>query len=75
MTEKAGINFFQEPIHVNHADLERMGDSIFKSVCPKCKDGVLLVNRDQRTLGIVKKDRCILCAQSFIYDDFKESTP
>jgi hypothetical protein len=29
-------------LHLQHTDLQRVGDSEHKSVCPACHDGVLL---------------------------------
>lgn len=64
------INFDNEPIFLKHSDLERASDnSIYRSNCPVCKVGVLLVMRDQSTLEISQIDRCVLCGQMIIYTD------
>jgi len=56
--------------HVQHANLRRFNEeSEYKSLCPVCEAGVLLVGRDQETLQLVRYDRCTHCAQAFIYDD------
>ena len=55
--------------HVNHADLKREGDSAYKSTCPMCEEGMLLVYRNPATLVLEEHDRCIHCGQAFIYDD------
>ena len=60
----------EDPITVKQAELERSGGSEFRSVCPVCKEGVLLVQRDRETLEIINTDRCIICGQAFIYEDF-----
>ena len=61
------------PIKVKHADLERFDDrSPFKSVCPKCKDGVLLMRRDQKTLTLLAEDNCVACGRPFIYTDIED---
>jgi hypothetical protein len=68
-----GCNMEKPPISVAHSSLERLSeDSLYKSVCPACRDGVLLVCRDQRTFELVDHDRCILCGQLFIYTDIED---
>ncbi len=63
-------NLNADPIRVAHASLERWSEeSDFKAHCPTCKDGLLLVHRDKATLRIQREDRCISCAQRFIYTD------
>lgn len=65
-------NAEKPPIHVKHSQLERVSEhSIFKSRCPKCKQGVLLIYRDEQ-MRLMTHDRCLLCAQAFIYDDIEE---
>ena len=63
------LNLTKKAITVKHADLERTGDSPYRSVCPVCEVGTLLVRRDQETLEIVSEDICLLCGQHFIYED------
>jgi hypothetical protein len=66
----AASNINKDPIVVVHADLERSTDgSIFRSVCPICKEGLLMVSRDQSTLKLVAEDNCILCGQMVVYSD------
>ena len=63
-------NLHQPVLAVRHADLERASDeSDFKSVCPACKRGVLLVRRDQQTFALVRHDTCTLCGQHVYYTD------
>lgn len=63
-------NVNTEPIHVEHAKLERWDEeSAFKSKCPKCEGGMLPVQRDRSTFQITNIDRCLECGQQFIYDD------
>ena len=71
MHEKlAGCNLHQPSVIVEHKNLERYSDnSIFKSICPKCKVGVLLVSRDTVTFELLDHDRCLLCGQLYIYSD------
>ena len=63
----------KKPIKVKHAELDRANDeSVFKSICPVCKEGVLLVSRNRTTYKLVEEDYCILCGQQFIYTDIDE---
>lgn len=63
----------EEPeISVRHADLTRFGESAYKSKCPCCKEGILLVGRDQKTLDLLEYDRCVVCAQLIRYSDIEE---
>lgn len=65
----AGENINKPIIKVKHAELTRTGDSAFRSECPTCKEGVLLVMRNQETFELEKLDRCMLCGQQFEYTD------
>jgi predicted metal-dependent HD superfamily phosphohydrolase len=62
-------NLEAEPLKVRHADLEPMSDSRFRRRCPTCREGALLVRRDQETFALINVDMCTLCAQRFIYLD------
>lgn len=56
------------PLRVFHRDLEKLNnDSPFKVYCPNCKDGFLLVRRQDGLLSNV--DNCVLCGQIVIYLD------
>jgi len=57
---------------VRHADLQRESDnSLFKSKCPACKDGVLLIYREDN--GRLREfDRCIACGQAVRYTDIDD---
>jgi len=61
----------RKPIRLKHSSLRRVGDSMFKSECPKCREGTLPVTRDQKTLKVIAEDYCLLCGQRFIYTDFE----
>lgn len=67
--DKAGINLGNDPIKVKHSELQREGESPYRSVCPTCKDGILLMQRNQETFKLLPGDRCILCGQRFIYEE------
>lgn len=72
-SELVGININEPVMHVNHSDLERADDeSMFRSNCPVCKQGVLLVSRNFVDFNIIPEDRCLLCGQSFYYDDYNK---
>lgn len=62
-------NIDAEPLPVLHSKLTRWTeDSAFKSECPACEHGVLLVHRDDN-LKLKRDDRCISCGQRVHYLD------
>lgn len=67
------INKDKPVMQVRHADLTRSsGNSPYRSVCPVCTLGTLLVCRDQRTGELRADDWCILCGQRFEYTDIDD---
>lgn len=72
MSDQAPTNLYNERLQVKHADLERFGDSAYKSQCPVCSDGVLLVMRDQENFKLVRYDFCVTCGQPVEYLDIDE---
>lgn len=66
------INVNEPIIEINHKNLSRFGGSPYKSVCPKCEEGLLLIYRDQKSLVLQEYDRCVLCGQQFKYKDIQE---
>jgi len=68
-----GINIDNPPIEINHCDCQLWDEdgSAYRLVCPKCKQGVLGVRRDDSTLDLLAEDRCFLCGQMFIYKDIE----
>lgn len=54
---------------VYHRDLERTGESPYRSQCPACKRGILMVNRQETTLGLRREDWCTVCGQQYHYLD------
>ncbi len=71
--ELSGYNIYNEPVTVKHAELERANDeSMFRSICPTCKKGYLMVKRNQKTFKLEADDHCILCGQHFLYADIEE---
>ena len=68
-TDNFLINLHAPVLQVKHRELERVGDSLFRSRCPVCKQGFLLVYRDQGSFELLLEDRCMLCGQSVFYTD------
>lgn len=64
-----GINLDKLPVLVKHQELKRIGDSVFKSQCPKCEHGMLMMEREFDTYKLKNMDRCLLCGQRFVYYD------
>ena len=71
MKTEAGTNFDKPVIEVRHAELQRVGDSAYKSACPVCGEGVLAVRRHPVTFELLELDTCLLCGQQFRYLDIK----
>ncbi len=66
----SGENLKAEPMRVAHADLRRVNSaSQFKCWCPKCKEGILLVCRQQSSGTLINIDRCTRCGQQYLYTD------
>ena len=55
------LNIGKEPVVLDYF--------ISRRLCPVCEEGVLLGRRDDETLEMLKTDNCILCGQSFVYND------
>jgi hypothetical protein len=67
---RPGEKAFAEPIKVSHVNLTRFSEeSPYRSVCPVCTTGVLLVSRHPNTFKLINLDRCTFCAQVIIYSD------
>jgi len=65
-------NLHAAALHVRHADLKRIDSNLYRSACPTCAEGILLVHRDQRTLLLLQNANCIACGQRVIYTDIQE---
>jgi len=66
----SGWNLKEPPIEIKHTDLERVSeDSSYRSWCPKCNKGVLLVSRPLHVFKLNRTERCTLCGQPFWYTD------
>ncbi len=69
----SGANLHNTPVKVIHSELKRAdNNSIFRSICPVCEIGILLVKRDNITFKITAEDHCILCGQQYVYTDIDE---
>jgi hypothetical protein len=69
-----GWNLKKPLIEVLHADLERVSEgSYYKSWCPSCEKGVLLLSRPQPlyVFALDRLGRCTLCGQGFWFTDEK----
>lgn len=68
----AGVNIHKPTMEVWHSELTRSDASDYRSVCPVCEHGALLVQRDINTMQLMARDMCILCGQRFTYLDIGE---
>lgn len=69
-------NYWMEPIRVKHKDLKRSDEeSMFRSVCPVCKKGHLMMRRNVSDgMKLQLDDNCTLCGTRFIYTDIIEDS-
>jgi len=70
LEELTGININSDVLIVQHANLNRYGDSMYKSVCPVCEQGILFIRRDDEG-HLMPDDMCCLCAQKVRYTDLE----
>lgn len=67
-------NVFKPVLPVRYADLRRFNDqSPYKSCCPVCGDGILLMTRHPETGALLTRDTCVLCGQHFHYTDLDQT--
>lgn len=63
------------PLEVRHKNLKRVQeDSAFKSECPSCETGLLLVKRNMETFVVENEDICTHCGQRFKYIDIEQNS-
>lgn len=68
--ETTARNINNEIKIVRHAELKRADpDSLFRSWCPVCNVGLLMVSRHQDSMVLSKLDHCCMCAQPFFYEE------
>ncbi len=61
-------------MEVQHQDLERFGESDFRSICPVCgNEGLFMRRSSNYPFNLLKEDNCMFCGRAFIYTDIKES--
>ncbi len=65
----AGENIERPILQVTHANLERADASPFRSTCPTCREGLLLVRREGMFGALLNLDSCTLCGQRVLYTD------
>lgn len=56
-----------------HRNLKRIGDSVFKSYCPFCSNGLLLMRRNEK-LELELEDSCTNCGRFVLYIDVVSSS-
>ena len=69
MGDMSAKNINKDPIDIPYKELlpvEGAEDS-YRRKCPVCKNGILLVRRDPKTLKLMDWDICVLCGQRFFY--------
>lgn len=59
-------------IALRHSALRSADDGLFKKHCVKCRDGLLLMRRDQTDCHLLAEDACLLCGQQYRYTDLHE---
>jgi len=65
---ETGENIGKPWVRLQHHSLERVNEtSPYRSWCPVCKQGIMLVQRAGPYL--LRSDHCSLCGQRFIYED------
>jgi len=69
---EVGCNADKPVREVKHSALERAStESLYRSHCPVCEEGVLLVRRDSKTAKLLAEDNCIRCGQRYKYLDIE----
>ena len=72
--QKVKENYAKPPLKIKHSEIERTNsDTTYRSKCPECKTGALLMKRNQETLELLPDDVCVVCGRRFIYTDLKET--
>jgi hypothetical protein len=70
---RMAATFGKDPLHVKHSELRRVGESAFRSACPECGIGILLMKREEKDdFRLSEADICISCARQFVYDDIDQ---
>jgi len=68
-----GGNMDKNAINVEWAKLKQTSvHTTYKSECPVCYSGMLLVCRNKETFELEARDRCLFCGQMFVYTDIED---
>lgn len=71
----SGLCINEPVLELEYATLERATDeSAYRSICPICLHGVLLVRRND-DMRLSNHDNCILCGQRVHYTGLKGQSP
>lgn len=70
MDDVVGKNIRTPRKPVVFRDLEQLGDSVFKRLCPDC-GGVIIMSRDSITMKLERLCYCFLCGQRYDIVDIK----
>jgi hypothetical protein len=70
--ELVAANVKSPIMEINYKDLQPCENEQWKKVCPKCKVGLLLIERDLETFKLQQMDTCILCGQHVKFLDIEE---
>ena len=72
LDQLVGINLNKRTRKVKQTELKRIDPkgSLYRSICPACNEGVLLMRRGNDG-KLLAKDNCLLCGQSYEYTDIK----
>jgi len=71
--EETLVNYSNPVVKVVHRNLQRADEnSPFRSLCPFCFNGILLVGRDDKDFKLKAQDRCVLCGQAVEYIDMQD---
>jgi len=67
-TKLIGTNIGKPVVEVCWKDLTRVGGSRYRSECPVCEFGTLLIKRDEdHEYRLCRDDNCVLCGQLIRY--------
>ena len=69
------LNRIKDPVELFHSRIVRHDpeNSKYKSCCPFCETGVLLMQRNQESLKLLAEDSCNVCGRRVKYMDLKET--
>jgi hypothetical protein len=70
--EAIAPNYRKEVITIKHSSLPPPNESKYSRTCTVCNEGLLLMRRDKTTLILQPEDNCLLCGQSYFYEDIED---